>query len=47
MRIMLFDEVTGYYLWLFYTVVGDTYIVKGNNMVHYFLWVYCCEDYVA
>ena len=47
MRIMLFDEVTGYYLWLFYTVVGDTYIVKGKNMVHYFLWVYCCEDYVG
>ena len=46
-RIMLFDEVTGYYLLLFYTVVGDTNIVKGNNMVHYFLWVYCCEDYVG
>ena len=41
MRIMLVDEVTGYYLLVFYTVLGDTYIVKGNNMVHYFLgWIF-------
>ena len=39
MRIMSVDEVTGYYLFVFYTVLSDTDIdiVKGNNMVHYFV----------
>ena len=38
-RIMSVDEVTGYYLFVIYTVLSDTDIdiVKGNNMVHYFV----------
>ena len=38
MRIMSVEEVTGYYLFVFYTVVSDSYIVKGKNMVDYFLF---------
>ena len=38
MRIMSVEEVTGYYLFVFYAVVSDSYIVKGNNMVHYFMF---------
>ena len=59
MRIMSVEEVTGYYLFVFYTVVSDSYIVKGKNMVDYFLFWGgiklglgggrwdCCEDYVS
>ena len=32
------DEVKGFYLFVFYTVLGDTYVVKGNNMVNYFMF---------
>ena len=58
MRIMSVDEVTAYYLFVFYTLLSDSYIVNGNNMVHYFMFfggiklglereVHCCEDYVS
>ena len=40
MSIMSVDEVTGYYLFVFYTVLIDTDIVKGNNMVHYFMFFF-------
>ena len=36
MRIMSVEEVTGYYLFVFCTVLSDSYIVKHNNMVHYY-----------
>ena len=37
MRIMSVDEVKGFYLFVFYTVLSDSFIVKAKNMVHYFV----------
>ena len=34
-------EVKGFYLFVFYTVLGDSYIVKGNNMVQIWYSILC------
>ena len=38
-------EVKDFYLFVFYTVLGDSYIVKGNNMVQIWYSILCFWGY--